>query len=125
MLHLDHPIYSGSEEFWLATDAIEDEHLRSFVAEHKTQFLRRAMEVLKQYLTSEICGAGSTEPDFLVRPWQDEKSGFSVYITLRFDSSSRADSDSWWVILGCPHPFDDRMPNGLKFNVWSFGWFCQ
>ena len=114
MKHLDHPLFSRSEEeFWVAPDEIEDDQLRSFVALHEAQFLGLAMEALGHFLKPEICGADLLEHDFSVRLWHDGKCGLSIYITLRFDSSSYADSDSWWIILGCPHPFEDRMPTKL------------
>lgn len=125
-MHLDHPIYSGTEEeFWIAIDSIEDDRLHDFVTRHESHYLERAMAVLGDFLKPEILTTLYIEPDHLIRPWHNETSGVSVYLTVRSDSPVPGDSDSWWIILACPQPFYDVIPAKNKFNVWSFGWFCQ
>ncbi|MGE0086883.1 MAG: hypothetical protein AB7S75_20955 [Desulfococcaceae bacterium] len=128
-VQFDHPIFSGTEdEFWnditLAPEC-SDPEVGSFITENKSAIIEKAIEVLEEFLKSEIIGDSPIEPDeFLFRLFENQHRGFITYLNFILPSSKDHDSDSWWVMVACPNPFAG-LPKHALFNVWRLGWDCQ
>ena len=131
--HLDHPIYSCTEETLWTNVAersdvmpIEDSLLQEFVDRFLPSTIAAAHRVMRTLIHESVISTKPPAPQtILVRAVGDGSPGCLTYMDFTMPNSGRSDSDSWWVIVACPRPFDTSLPDHAKFPVWSLGWFAQ
>ena len=125
---LDHPVYSDTEADWHSIEdlsAIDDNTLAEIVLAERENIAEYCTRIFRTFIKEEIVGRQSLVPnDILIKPMGNDNRGFVAYVDFVFPTSQRYDSDSWWMIVGCPDTTKTVFPD-IRLNPWSFGWFCQ
>jgi hypothetical protein len=135
MEYLVHPLYDRSTAHdWLSLrppDWTELEHgpekqLHDLVQSHKPWLCDLALSRIRTF--AKVSFLADTpyprEGDFLFIPSGDR--GYRVYIEYAFTAQPdgpRADSDWWWVILGCPDPVAPFPTGRREAYVDGLGWY--
>ena len=125
---LDHPVFSGTEAEWYSVEdlcALNDKMLADTIHAEQNRIAQYCTQIFASFIQPELLGTETLVPiEFLIKPMENEKRGFVSYLEFRLPSSQRCDSDSWWMIVGCPDTTKTVVPE-IRYYPWSFGWFCQ
>ena len=127
-VHRDHPYFSGTEAEWVPITNVSllgDEVLAEIVVAEQDRIAQCCTRILGKFVHQELIVTGTLTPqEFLIKPMGNPQRGFVSYLDFILPSSQPCDSDSWWIIVGCPDTTKTFFPE-IQYNPWSLGWFCQ
>ncbi len=135
MKFLQHPLYDRSDAHdwlslrppdWTELEPGPEKELYDLVGSHKQWLCDLALDFVRTLANVSFLADTPypREGDFLFIPCGD--TGYKVYVEYAFATQPdvpRADSDYWWVILGCPYPAAPFPTGRREAYLDGLGWY--